>query len=624
MSSSNSDAPARNSKATRSSLACLPCRARHLRCDAKKPECSRCAESSSDCQYARSRRGGLDRAALAERRQRLAAAEGRPSLRSVGPAPAKVPQPRVPVGQNSQPLLLSPGLTIPDDPGPILGLGFDEGPYHPTPPATPQVQVQDVENDALVNLYYKDFHRFHPFILPRRHLTKFYQDPGREASFRPLVAVVRFIGYVYDSKQWSASFKDFVELCFLQASPNDPVMVQCRLLYSIVLFWHGYKDESKREMDAAVQLALRLGMHRREFAAENGCQDPVLEECWRRTWWILFITDAFYAGTLGAMNFATLDVEATVDLPCEEAEYESGEIPEPKTWEEFECREFASDDTSFSSFAYLIGAVRCAALAISVAPKVAVKETSAQVIAAADSVVDAWLLLLPKGDKPVISKTGIIDELMFQAHLVIHVATIGLHRPLSDLRFNAIESVSSCARDPPADSPTPDQINVHTIRVLRSVEAQIRLLALPARPFNHSPFITCMVSEGTLALLSACNFLYKGKELAIARDQIRMTIGCLKALGEVWPRTARNVREIQTIARHVLGLGPKSTKSNTPRSSGVPSLSGGEGQETLGSEGGQTSNSDDDILASLASVDAVCGWYSSSDFATDMSWWTGQ
>jgi hypothetical protein len=155
-------------------------------------------------------------------------------------------------------------------------------------------------------------------------LIKLCQDPAREASFKPLVAVVRFIGHIYDSKQWSASFKDFVELCFLQASPNDPVMVQCRLLYSIALFWHGYKEDSKREMNAAVQLALRLGMPRQEFAIENGCQDPVLVECWRRTWWMLFIVDAFYAGTLGAMNFATLDVEATVELPCEESEYESG------------------------------------------------------------------------------------------------------------------------------------------------------------------------------------------------------------------------------------------------------------------------------------------------------------
>ncbi|RSM02341.1 hypothetical protein CEP52_007986 [Fusarium oligoseptatum] len=616
MSSSNSDAPARNNRATRSSLACLPCRSRHLKCDGKKPECTRCAEAVRECLYARSRRGGLDRAALAERRQRLAAAE----LGNVEPAPVKSPQL---VGQTSVPLILSPGFRLSADDGILGGLSLGDDFSRQTPPTTPQVQVQDIENDALVNLYYKDFHRFHPFILPKRCLIKYCQDPSREASFKPLVAIIRFIGHLYDSKQWSTSFKDFVEICFLQASPNDPLMVQCRLLYSIVLFWHGYKEDSKREMDVAVQLALQLGMCRQEFATEHGYQDPVLVECWRRTWWMLFIVDAFYAGTLGAMNFATLDVEATVELPCEESEYESGEIPEPKTLEEFDCREFASDDTSFSSFTYLISAVRCAALAISIAPKVAVKEASTQVIEAADSVIDAWLLLLPKDDKQVISKTGVIDELMFQAHLVIHVATIGLHRPLSDLRFNAIESVSSCARDPPADSPTPDLINVHTIRVLRSVEAQIRLLALPARPFNHTPFITCMVSEGTLALLSACNFLHKGKELAIARDQIRMTIGCLKTLGEMWPRTARNVREIQMIARHVLGLGPKSTKSSTPQSTGVPSLSGGEGQETFSSEGGQLS-SDDDILASLGNMDTVCGWYSSSDFATDMSWWTGQ
>lgn len=101
------------------------------------------------------------------------------------------------------------------------------------------------------------------------------------------------------------------------------------------------------------------------------------------------------------------------------------EIPEkPKTLEDFECREFASDDsnTTFSSFAYLIGAIRCAGLAISRAPKVAVKEGSTQVIEAADSVMDAWLLLLPKDDdKQVISKAGIINKLMFQAHMVIHV-----------------------------------------------------------------------------------------------------------------------------------------------------------------------------------------------------------
>lgn len=101
-------------------------------------------------------------------------------------------------------------------------------------------------------------------------------------------------------------------------------MVQCRALYSIALFWHGHTADSEREMSTATQLALDLGMFRREFATENAAGDSVLTECWRRTWWALYIVDAYYAGTLGRKHLTVLGVETTVDLPCEESEYESG------------------------------------------------------------------------------------------------------------------------------------------------------------------------------------------------------------------------------------------------------------------------------------------------------------
>lgn len=186
-----------------------------------------------------------------------------------------------------------------------------------------------------------------------------------------------------------------------------------------------------------------------------------------------------------------------------------------------------------------------------------------------------------------------------------------------------MEDVSSCAREPPLDNPKTELVNVHTVRVLRSVEAQIYLLALPIRPFHHSPFITCMVSEGTLALLSACHFLLKGKKLAIARDQIRMTIGCLKALGEIWPRTARNVQEIQAIARHVLGLESKvPNNSRTTAFSSLPSLSGGGATESLGTAP-EISSSETDAFASLSSMDNVCGWYNIDDLGPQLAEWMG-
>jgi hypothetical protein len=39
---------------------------------------------------------------------------------------------------------------------------------------------------------------------------------------------------------------------------------------------------------------------------------------------MLYIVCGYFAGTLGTLDFAILDVETTVELPCEEAEYEMG------------------------------------------------------------------------------------------------------------------------------------------------------------------------------------------------------------------------------------------------------------------------------------------------------------
>jgi hypothetical protein len=131
-----------------------------------------------------------------------------------------------------------------------------------------------------------------------------------------------------------------------------------------------------------------------------------------------------------------------------------------------------------------------------------------------------------------------------------------------------------------------------------------------------------MVSEGTLALLSACAFELSGRELAVARDQIRMTIGCLKDLGEFWPRTASNVKEIQTIARHVLGLtgSRPSGSSSTTKPSSVPSLSGGESSGSLESEAGEPSV-DVGAWGSLGSMEDVCGWYNLSDLGPELEQW---
>lgn len=180
-----------------------------------------------------------------------------------------------------------------------------------------------------------------------------------------------------------------------------------------------------------------------------------------------------------------------------------------------------------------------------------------------------------------------------------------------------MEDISSCAREPPSATSVSDIANIHTVRVLRSVEAQIHLLALPTRQFHHTPFITCMISGGTLALLSACKFLLQKQDLAIARGQIRMTIGCLKAMGETWPRAATNVREIQTIARRVLDL--ETRTASTPKSSEVPSLSDGEDHSGSAPDVDAPIN-DSELFPLFESIDSLGGWCNLSDLGLDLSW----
>ncbi|KAF5694769.1 C6 transcription factor [Fusarium denticulatum] len=535
---------------------------------------ARCMAYDKACQYTASRRGGLDRAALTERRRRLA-----------NKADAQLDS----VVSEISVAVADQGITLGDEA--VTGADCVEG-FHaslpvPTPVLenrdTPQFSHDGFPDDALVRSYYTNFHHLHPFAPPFKHLVQLSQASA--FNFSPLIASMRLIGHIYDTHQWSEPLSSAIEAQISQLKPSDAVQVQARLLYSIALFWYTFKAEAKEQMDAAIDVAVRLEMHKQEFAATLGFGDPIMVECWRRTWWMVFIVDASYAGTLGTMNFKTLHVKPTAELPCEESDYESGIIPTPKTLQDFDSREFDSEDVVFSSFAYLIGAVRCAAQVICMSPKRATREHSEAIIQSADSAFDAWLLLLPKDKKPVLKADGTIDELMFQAHLLIHV----------------------CAREPPADTPKPDLINVHTTRILKSVNAQIQLLALPVRPFHHTPFTTCMVSEGTLALLSACTYMLKDQALAVARDQIRLTIGCLKAVGEVWPRTARNVKEIQTIARHVLGLGGSSADvGSTPGSTQVPSLTQSEGEGSM--ESLPTMDEDDTVFATLGSFEDICGW----------------
>ncbi|CAI4218841.1 unnamed protein product [Parascedosporium putredinis] len=568
----------------RVSLACIPCRTRHIKCDATRPYCHRCASSERECHYERSRRGGLDRETLAARRrvrdahEAATAASSSPCASSPFPSsssastdssssPAEksvaVSGVDVPAHQLARPLWCP--ISVDDvDAGQQqqqqqqhqpqllhgnISFGLQQFSHFYSEPAPSVCLDPDLVDDRLILAYYEHFHRLHPCALPRRRLTDLYRDPADRAALEPVVTVLRFLGSTYASPDQAGPLKEQAKRRVSTVSSDSPAarafMAQARLLLSIGLFWYGEKADARMAMEAAKQLAFDLGLFRREFAPQHGRGDPVLEECWRRTWWQIFIVDAYYAAMSRTIKFSSQNFDATADLPCEESEYEEGTIPVPKTLEEFDCREFELDDHVYSSFAYHVGAIRCISSVTAVAPLEPSGELPAQLVADVDAIIDGWLLLLPACKREIITgKDGLVDELMFQAHMALHALVVGFHRPYSDLLFNPLEILSSCKMATPDTCTIGSLINVHTVRCLKAIEGQIRLMALPARPFHHTPFTICMIIAGTIPFLSACKFLFPSERLAIARHQIRLSIGCLKALAAAWPQGVINIREI--------------------------------------------------------------------------------
>lgn len=85
------------------------------------------------------------------------------------------------------------------------------------------------------------------------------------------------------------------------------------------------EQESAEVMREVATLACELEMNRSEFATRHGNGQPVLEECWRRTWWEVFVLDGFFTGVNPMHHqMGLMGVKSDVFLPCDEAAFHAG------------------------------------------------------------------------------------------------------------------------------------------------------------------------------------------------------------------------------------------------------------------------------------------------------------
>ena len=527
-------------------LACLACREKHLKCDGQKPRCLRCGQTGAKCEWTPSRRGyrGI--------RKRHSGTEvmvhpwggfhgpnGHAALLSSQRKEFQLPSwlPQMDGHNGATPELIG------------LGLDFstiDTNALQPVAGIASKLMLSQNEDQQLIDLYYANFHSAHPILPPARFLAQ--QPP-----FSPcLDATIKFIGSHFDPSISTDVHAAAVKAVFKGGEPHSYRKVQALLLFAIALHARNARAESVDWLDMAIDVALDIGLNRKDFAASHGINDQVVEESVRRTWWELYIVDGLIAALHQKADFKTSNVLTDVELPCEELVYlQGGFIPQPFTITQLNNRVFDDDELELSSFCYRIEAIRLLGRVMAVGGDASGKEDQVESI---DIDLGGWTYHLPSNKREVLATDGTVDEMLFQAFMIVNCAIIYFHLPRSDLMAQHAPNASMpCAErlslSIPASSP-----HSHAVKTTEAANKLSWLASLQTPAERHTPFFICSLVLDSVVQLSACS-IKACRCLEVHRAGITLAIGVLKSLSTTWPLSQPALQQVKAVARMVLDIG---------------------------------------------------------------------
>ncbi|KAF2175573.1 hypothetical protein K469DRAFT_724074 [Zopfia rhizophila CBS 207.26] len=410
--------------------------------------------------------------------------------------------------------------------------------------------VFNFNTDRLIDLYYENFYRALPIVLPLHFLSQ--RQLNENHGLDALLIVMQWIGSIYAPWTPSDAYyeKAYQTLCE-PSIPRNGFTVQAMMLFAIAQHHCDLKCASRKMLDCAISIALAIGMNLKEFARRYGEGNPVLEESWRRTYYLLHISDQHFSVVVRNPMFSLRDVTNYVDLPCDDEYYESGRIPAPVTWHEYEVREFADVEIIYSSIVYLYDVAKV----ISYIMRTFVETGSFgdTLVSNAETKLAIWKSLLPTCKRDPLRPNGTVDEVMFLAHEISAIITTTIHRPFSSLTYSIDElSTESFISPVTFVEPLRQGKSAHTARALKATEMQTKLLAIPCSIEHHNLFTMCIMACLCTAQIAACNILLEDRALSIARDRVRLSIGALNAFGNFWPHAKKMAREVRRVARGTL------------------------------------------------------------------------
>ncbi|KAJ5428758.1 Transcription factor [Penicillium cf. griseofulvum] len=410
-------------------------------------------------------------------------------------------------------------------------------------------------NNTLLDLYYKYFHRSHPFVLPRSNLQA--KLASEWSSLRALLAVMQYIGSSYGSGESSSRRERMPDEQSVDVV--DGFVVQTTLLLALAKSMCAERAASEVLLAKAIEQARLIGMHTKAFADMAAEKDPVLAESWRRTWWMLYLADLNFSVIRYDFITSIPDTDHDVDLPCDDLDYYATDIPRTTASSiDYRNREYALEATRFSSFAYLIDATRIFVCSLRVATQYENPSKAELLCSDLEASIVGWFVMLPPDKWELAVQPDLLDQLIFQAHMMMYTALAYIHRPLSNLQYDPAEDLSSCGTPPRplvSSTITTSAFNhrMHSDKLFQAVRNQNQcLILLPLGAAQLSPFLICMIACCTIAYLVACKSGFTPDEVEVARSRIRVCLGTLKHYENIWPRAKNILHELRVIANALM------------------------------------------------------------------------
>ncbi|KAJ5107388.1 hypothetical protein N7456_004063 [Penicillium angulare] len=485
-------------------VACLNCRDRHLKYDGNPEGCARCRTSSIFCHYVPSRRGR----------------RGQPNDYLV------IDTSCLSNLDDSELLTGSPlPLVVPSDVSP---------PYLADAP-----QVTSSMGIHLINAYYEYFHPAHPILSPLDIWTA--SSPPRF-----LIKIVEFIGSHYFSPGQIPKCPNDLWTATGAAAPSLE-KAQSYLLLGILLHAHKVPDGAKECIGLAIQCSLNIGLHCRDTSDAMEVQDRARAECMRRTMWEIFVIDTLLAavqvgGTL-QFNIGT----PAIALPSEEMSFGDDSCKTASIIADDLVQRAFSGVDRISSLAYRVEATLILRQCVQACESYA-SEDSIHVL---DSLVSAWFHRWPSDKSAILQMDGRVNQIDFQAAMIMHSASIYLHFSRSQLiSYLPTTREVFCSRPPPTITAPTSNPQMHAAKIINAAVELSKLASLSTHVTEHSPFFACILVLSSIVQLTVIS-VRLGEQPKKYYSYLAVNIGALQSMGNIWNIAASSTGNLQQVAREV-------------------------------------------------------------------------